>query len=62
VSALVTVVWAVSGAHQLFWPIWPITGIGIAVVVVGLRSYGPRVGYISDHDIDAEVARLRQRP
>jgi uncharacterized membrane protein len=62
VSALVTVVWAVNGAHQVFWPIWPIFGIGIAVLVVGFTAYGPRVGYISDQDVDAEVARLRQRP
>jgi len=61
VSALLTVVWTATGAHQLYWPIWPMSGTGIAVLVVAFTAYGPRVGYVSDHDVDAEVARLNSQ-
>jgi 4-hydroxybenzoate polyprenyltransferase len=62
VSGVVILFWEISGAHAMFWPVWPIVGIGIAVVAVSLKAYGPRIGYISDHDVDAEVARLGRRP
>jgi uncharacterized membrane protein len=61
VSALLMLVWTATGAHQHFWPIWPMGGIGIAILVVAFTAYGPRVGYVSDHDVDAEIARLNSR-
>ncbi len=32
VNALLVVIWAFSG-HGYFWPIWPIAGWGLAIVI-----------------------------
>ena len=58
VSAVTTGLWFIGGSTGHFWPTWPILGVGIAVVAAAFAAYGPRVGYVSDADIDAEAARL----
>ena len=58
VSVLVTVLWMVNGGGD-FWPVWPMLGIGIGVLVSGIHAYGPRLGFISERDIEAEVQRMK---
>jgi hypothetical protein len=40
VTAVLLVVWAVTGAGY-FWPIWPMLGMSIALVVALWRAFGP---------------------
>lgn len=59
VSALCVAIWAISGAGP-FWPIWPMFGIAIGVVVTGWRAYGPTAGVITEAKIQAEIDRLNK--
>lgn len=59
VSALCVAIWALSGAGP-FWPIWPMFGVGIGVVVTGWRAYGPTTGIITEAKIQAEIDRLNK--
>ena len=56
VSALLVVIWAVSGAG-FFWPIFPMIGMGLAIGVQAWNVYGQKP--ITDADIDREVERER---
>lgn len=62
VSALVVAIWAVTavtvGHSYYFWPIWPIAGMGIGAAVKASAAYGSRRSYVTEADIDVEVARL----
>jgi hypothetical protein len=40
VTAVLLVVWAVTGSGY-FWPIWPMLGVSIALVVALWRAFGP---------------------
>jgi uncharacterized membrane protein len=40
VTAILLAVWAVTGAGY-FWPVWPMLGMSIAVVVALWRAFGP---------------------
>lgn len=40
VMAVLVVVWAVTGAGY-FWPVWPMLGMSIALVVALWRAFGP---------------------
>ena len=40
VTAVLLVVWAVTGSGY-FWPIWPMLGMSIALVVAMWRAFGP---------------------
>ena len=40
VTALLLVVWAVSGGGY-FWPLWPLLGMTIALLVALWRAFGP---------------------
>jgi uncharacterized membrane protein len=40
VTAVLLVVWAVTGAGY-FWPIWPMLGMSIALVAALWRAFGP---------------------
>jgi uncharacterized membrane protein len=62
VSVLVTAIWFASGAGAPFWPVWPILGMGIAALFMGLDAYGPGRKFITEADIDAEVRRMRGGP
>jgi len=57
VSALVTVVWLLSGTGY-FWPGWVIGGMGIAAIFQAIDVFG-RHGVITDSAIDAEVRKLK---
>lgn len=57
VSALCVAIWALSGAGG-FWPIWPIFGMAIGVVIIGWRAYGPTTGIITEAKIQAEMKRI----
>ncbi|WP_157156522.1 MULTISPECIES: 2TM domain-containing protein [unclassified Diaminobutyricimonas] len=61
ISALAIAVWYFTGITQYFWPGWVMFGIGIGVVVSGFEAYGPRLGVITEQDIDAEVEKLSRR-
>ena len=51
-----------SGFTAYFWPVWPILGMSIAAVFVGLDAYGVTRRYITEEDVDAEVARMSKKP
>jgi hypothetical protein len=63
VTALLVAIWFFSsGPDTYFWPLWPILGMGIAALFVGLDAYGPGRRFITESDIDAEVRRMTKRP
>jgi hypothetical protein len=40
VTALLVAVWAATGAGY-FWPLWPLLGVSIALVIALWRAFGP---------------------
>lgn len=40
VTAILLAVWAATGAGY-FWPIWPMLGMSIALVITLWRAFGP---------------------
>jgi hypothetical protein len=60
-SVFTTVIWSFTGLTDYFWPGWVMFGIGIGVVVSAFEAYGPRLGVITEQDIDAEVEKLSRR-
>ena len=40
VTAVLLVVWAATGTGY-FWPLWPLLGMSIALLVAIYRAYGP---------------------
>lgn len=55
---LLLVIWAVTGMGY-FWPVWPILGMGLALVFTGIDAYrDPTAGHPTDAQIDAEMKRL----
>ncbi|GAB3618735.1 hypothetical protein GCM10027416_32920 [Okibacterium endophyticum] len=59
VTVLLVAVWALGGGWgHYFWPIWPIVGMAIAAVFLGLDAYGPG-NHITEDRIEAEVRRMR---
>jgi hypothetical protein len=40
VTALLVIAWAAAGAGY-FWPIWPMLGMSIAVLISLYRAFGP---------------------
>ncbi len=61
VSLLVTAIWFVTSPGGYFWPIWPMLGMGIAALFIGLDAFGPGRRYITESDIDREVQRMTRR-
>jgi hypothetical protein len=55
VQALLIAIWAVTGAGY-FWPIWPLLGWGIGVVVHGICDSG------TDHAWPSGTKKARRRP
>jgi uncharacterized membrane protein len=51
-----------SGFTSYFWPVWPILGMTIAAVFVGLDAYGVTRRYITEQDVDAEIERMTKKP
>lgn len=54
VNAALVVIWAMSGAGY-FWPVWPIVGWGIGLVLNGWVVYMQKP--ITEEDVQAEMAR-----
>jgi hypothetical protein len=52
------VIWAVINVHGFFWPVFPIVGWGIGVVMNAWDVYGRRE--ISEEDIQREMERLNE--
>jgi DUF1707 SHOCT-like domain len=52
---LCTVIWAVSGAHGQFWPVWVLVVVALSVIRNGWALYGPAP------DLDAVEAHLDSR-
>lgn len=61
VLILIAVWYFSSGPNSYFWPIWPIFGMSIAAVFVGLDAFGITRRHITEADIDAEVAKMTRR-
>jgi uncharacterized membrane protein len=61
VSVFLSVIWLLTSHGAFFWPIWPIAGMGVAALFIGLDAYGPGRRVITDADIDAEVAKMTGR-
>ena len=40
VTAILLVLWAITGAGY-FWPMWPMLGMSIAVLIALWRAFGP---------------------
>jgi hypothetical protein len=40
VTAVLLAIWAATGAGY-FWPIWPLLGMSIAVLIALYRAFGP---------------------
>jgi len=62
VSILLTAIWFLTSPGVYFWPVWPIFGMGVAALFVGLDAYGPGRRYHTESDVDAEVERMTRRP
>ncbi|MET0674119.1 MAG: 2TM domain-containing protein [Microbacterium pygmaeum] len=60
-SALFTVIWLLTGGPSSggFWPVWPIAGIGIAVVFSAVSAFGGGSGTPSEAQIQSEMDRLK---
>jgi hypothetical protein len=55
VNTFIVVIWAVTEAHGFFWPVFPIVGWGIGVVMNAWDVYWrPR---ITEQDIEREMKR-----
>jgi hypothetical protein len=55
VNTFIVVIWAVTDAHGFFWPVFPIVGWGIGVVMNAWDVYWrPR---ITEKDIQREMGR-----
>jgi len=55
VNTFLVVIWTVTDAHGFFWPVFPIVGWGIGVVMNAWDVYWrPR---ITEHDIQREMER-----
>jgi hypothetical protein len=56
VNAFLVVIWAITDLHGFFWPVFPIVGLGIAVVLNAWDVYGR--SEIDEDQIRHEMDRL----
>jgi hypothetical protein len=59
VNAFLVVIWVVIGPHGFFWPVFPIVGWGIGVVMNAWDVYWRPE--ITEQDIDHEMKRQHRR-
>ena len=55
VNAFLVVIWAVTNSHGFFWPLFPIVGWGIGVVMNAWDVYWRRE--VTEQDIQHELDR-----
>ncbi|MEJ3748923.1 2TM domain-containing protein [Actinomycetes bacterium KLBMP 9797] len=58
-NGVLVVIWAVVNVHGFFWPIFPILGWGVAVVLNAWDVY--RIDTLSEEQIRKEMDRLQRR-
>ena len=58
VNAFLVLIWAMTNPDGLFWPIFPIVGWGIGVVMNGWDAYF--ADEFSEESIQREIARLQR--
>jgi 2TM domain len=56
VNTLLVVIWVMTDPHGFFWPVFPIAGWGIGVIMNGWDVYGRQE--ITEEDIHQEMDRL----
>jgi len=57
VTVITVVVWAATGADY-FWPMWPMLGLGIALLAAAWQAYGPGEDRpITEEEIEREMRR-----
>jgi hypothetical protein len=56
VNTLLVVIWVMTDPHGFFWPVFPIAGWGIGVVMNAWDVYGRQE--ITEEDIHHEMNRL----
>lgn len=57
VTIITVVVWAATGADY-FWPMWPVLGLGIALLAAAWQAYGPgEERPITEDEIEQEMRR-----
>ncbi len=59
VNSFLVVIWAITNAHGFFWPIFPIAGWGIGVVMNAWDVYWRPE--ITETDIEHEIEREHSR-
>ncbi|HEX9065779.1 MAG TPA: 2TM domain-containing protein [Streptosporangiaceae bacterium] len=59
VNACIVAIWAVASPHVFFWPVFPIAGWGIGLVMNAWEVYWRRP--ITEHDIRREIEREEHR-
>jgi len=59
VSAMLTVIWALTGFGTYYWPVWAVFGMGVGALFSGIDAYGRNPKIMSEAAIDAEVHRLK---
>ena len=60
-SVVLTAIWALAnGTESFFWPVFPIAGWALGLVIQGWSVYGPGARPISESDIQRESERLRR--
>jgi hypothetical protein len=59
VNTFLTLIWLFAGRHGFFWPVFPIVGWGIAVVLNAWDVY--RDDEFDDEQIQREIARMQHR-
>jgi hypothetical protein len=59
VNAFLVVIWVVTGPHGFFWPVFPMVGWGIGVVMNAWDVYWRPE--ITEQDIEHEMKRQHKR-
>jgi hypothetical protein len=58
-NAFLVAIWAISNLHSFFWPIFPILGWGVAVVLNAWDTYRPEE--FTEEQIQREMEHLQRR-
>jgi len=58
ISALMIVIWAATGLGY-FWPMWPMIGLGIALIFSAIGVFGPRRSGPTEEQIQNEMRKLK---